>query len=126
MAERHTPLRMVINGRDECSVCGALVIGHGPTLRHEGEAIPVIVPDPQDAPSVASALEVALAVARRMRGASDEDIARAVTGALYTRGHLRQRRGPARFNVVLDDPPPRDPDVRERQAGMTAEVVSAA
>lgn len=129
MAGRHAPLRVVINGRDECSTCGLLVVGHGLTQRHEGEAVPVVVPDPEDAAAVQRMKEVALAVARRMNGASREDIVHAVTDAIYTEGLLRQRRGKTRYNVVLTDPEPRGPhdlDHAERAAGMTAEVVSAA
>lgn len=126
MARRHRPLEVVINGRRECSADGLEVVGFGATLRHVGEAVPVVTPDPQDAASVARAIEIAQTVARRMRGASDEEIARAVTEALYTNGLLRRRRGETRHNVVLDDPAPRDLDHAERAAGMTAEVVTAA
>lgn len=98
----------------------------GAALRHEGEAVPVVVPDPEDARSVERALDVARAVVRRMRGADEEEIAHAITEALYTQGHLRQRRGPVRYNVVLADPEPREPDHAERAAGMTGEVTSAA
>jgi len=115
MARRHRPLEVVIHGRRECSVDGLEVIGHGPTLRHIDEAVPVVTPDPEDAPSVARALEVARTVAARMRGADDAEIARAVTEALYTEGLLRRRRGdrgprplrPAHVEVRLAEHPPR-------------------
>jgi hypothetical protein len=119
MARRHAPLRVVIHGRDECSVCGRLVIGHGPTLRHEGEAVAVLTPAPEDAASVERIMEVARAVAARMRGASEHDIAQAVAQELYGEGLIRRSRGPRRGNVVLvDDEGPREPDFAERAAGV--------
>jgi len=70
--------------------------------------------------------EVALSVARRMPGATDEEIVQAIADAFYIEGLFRRRPGEIRRNVVLADPEPRDADHAERAAGMTAEVVSAA
>jgi hypothetical protein len=126
MARRHRPLEVTIDGRRECSVDGLLVVGFGETLRHEGEAVPVVVPDPEDARVMTRAREVALAVARRMPGATDEQIVQAIADAFYIEGLFRRRPGEIRRNAVLADPEPRDADHAERAAGMTAEVVSAA
>lgn len=80
MARRrgHVPIEIVVDGRRECSADGIEVVGFGASLRHVDEAIPVVVPDPEDARSVERALTIARTVARRLRGASDEDIAQAV------------------------------------------------
>jgi hypothetical protein len=53
-----------------------------------------------------------------MPGASHEDIAHAVTEALYAEGLLRRNRGPKRGDfTLLKDEEPREPDHAERAAG---------
>jgi hypothetical protein len=120
---RHKPTPVVYDGVSECSVCSERVIGFGATLRHEGEAIATLVPDPEDAPAVERAVAIAHAVARRMPGAEPEELADAVTRELYGAGLLRRRRGERRGSVVLtEDEDPRDPDHAERAAGEAARV----
>jgi hypothetical protein len=107
-----------MDGRRVCSADGLEVVGFGASLRHAGEAIAVLVPEPEDARSVQRALEIARSVAQRMRGASHEDIAHAVTEALYAEGLLRRNRGPKRGDfTLLKDEEPREPDHAERAAG---------
>lgn len=120
MARRrgHVPIEIVVDGRRECSADGIEVVGFGASLRHVDEAIPVVVPDPEDARSVERALTIARTVARRLRGASDEDIAQAVAETLYTEGLIRRRPGERRASVHLVDPEPRHPDHAERAAGV--------
>lgn len=116
---RHRPIEVIIHGRRECSACGRLVVGFGPTLRHEGEAVPVLTPAPEDAASVERIMELARSVAIRLSGATHTQIAEAVAQELYAEGLIRRNRGPRRGNVVLvDDEGPRDPDFAERAAGV--------
>lgn len=118
---RHTPIAVVYDGVSECSVCSVRVIGFGASLRHEGEAIAALVPDPEDAPAVDRAVAIALAVARRLDGETPEVIAEATTRELYAAGLLRRRPGQRRGSVVLaDDEPEREPDHAERAAGERA------
>jgi hypothetical protein len=114
---RHRPIEVVFDGRRECSACGLTVVGFGATVRHEGEPTPAVTPDPEDARSVSRARDIALSVARRLRGATDAQLAEAVADALYTEGLIRRRPSGRRGNVLLDDPEPRDPDHAERAAG---------
>lgn len=114
---RHRPLEVVFEGRRECSVDGIEVIGFGSSLRHIGEAIPVVTPDPEDARSVERARAIARSIAERLHDASHDVIATAVADALYTEGLLKRRPGERRDNAVLHDPEPRDPDHAERAAG---------
>jgi hypothetical protein len=114
---RHRPIEVVFDGLRECSACGVEVVGFGVSLRHIGEAIPVLVPEPEDARSVERALEIARSVALRMPGASRDELAEAVIRECYGEGLLRRNRGQRRGNVVLVDEEPRDPDHAERAAG---------
>lgn len=115
---RHRPIEVAIHGRRECSPCGEAVVGFGASLRHEGEAVPVLTPDPKDARIMERVLEVARSVALRLPGASREDIAHAVVEALYAEGLLRRNRGPRRGDYApLEDEEPRDLDHAELAAG---------
>jgi hypothetical protein len=117
MGHRHRAIDWNVDGRRECRACGYPVIGFGASLRHEGEAIPVIVADPEDAPAVERAVAIALAVARRLDGEAPEVIAEATTRELYAAGLIRRRRGQRHASVVFVDEGPRDPDHAERAAG---------
>lgn len=100
-----------------CSADGIEVIGFGATLRHVGENVPVVVPDPEDARSVARAQAIARSVAHRLRGATHAEIAAAIVETLSTEGLLRRRPGKRRTSIHLYDPEPRPPDHAERAAG---------
>lgn len=115
---RHRPIEVIEDGRRVCSADGLDVIGFGASLRHIGEGVPVVIPEPEDARSVARALEIARAVARRLSGASHEEIAAAVAETLYVEGFLLRRPGRRRgASVHLHDPEPRALDHAERAAG---------
>lgn len=114
----HRPLEVVFEGRRECSACGLDVVGFGANLRHADEAIPVLVPAPEDAAAVGRAIEIALAVAERLDGEKGSVITEATVRELYAAGLLRRRRGQRRGSVVLvDEDPEREPDHAERAAG---------
>jgi hypothetical protein len=90
----HVAIEYANGTRRECRVCGRLVVGVGPDLRHLGESVAVVVPEPGDRKAVSAALVLAEREAERLgREATPEAIARAVVQGLYQRGWLRRRRG---------------------------------
>ncbi len=125
MSHRHAAIEEVVDGRRECRVCGYPVVGFGASLRHEGEAIPVLVPAEGDAPAVDRAVAIAHAVARRLPDAEPQALAEAVTRELYGAGLIRRNRGPRRGTVVLVEEGERVPDHAERAAGERDRVPAA-
>lgn len=95
MKSVHKAVEYTVDGHRECRVCGTAVTGRGPTLRHEGETVTVVPPEPADVRSFVAAIDTgSSALSTLPESASDADRVRAVVQALYQRGLLRRRRAP--------------------------------
>jgi hypothetical protein len=91
---RHAPVEFLNEDKRECRICGRELVGFGKDLRHAGEAIRVVTPDPADADVFARAIQVGEAALDRFlpSEATDADRARLVVEAIYQDGLLRRRR----------------------------------
>jgi hypothetical protein len=115
MSGRHAAVRVYYPGSPpECQVCGKPVLSiPGEPIRHVGEVIAPVAPEPPDARAFLRAVDVAeAAVAALPRDASPADVARAVVERVYGDGLLRRRPVPPRQR--------QEPDLAEAAAAVRA------